>query len=108
MERHVHWEGDSLNVVTSLPKTAKRLIGHELHRVQSGLEPTDWKPMSEIGAGVREIRIHSLNEYRVLYITKIKDAVHILHAFVKKTQKTSKQDIEIAKKRYQLLIKKKK
>lgn len=91
-----------------MPKAAKRLIGHELHRVQSGLEPTDWKPMSEVGAGVREIRIHSLNEYRVLYITKIKDAVHILHAFFKKTQKTSKQDIEIAKKRYQSLIKKKK
>lgn len=100
----VYWEGDSLAEVSSLPKRVKRLIGYELERVQNGFEPTDWKPISSIGLGVKEIRIHSFNEYRILYVTKIKNAVHILHAFVKKTQKTSKQDIEIARKRYQLLI----
>ena len=101
----LYWEGSSLKDIRRLPEDAKKLIGHELMRVQSSLDPIDWKPMSSVGAGVREIRIHLNNEYRVLYVTKLKDAVHVLHTFVKKTQKTSLQDIEIAKKRYQLLIK---
>ena len=102
--RTVYWEGHSLDEVASFPKRAKRLIGYELERIQNGLEPIDWKPISVVGLGVKEIRIHSPDEYRVLYVTKIKDAVHVLHAFIKKTQKTNKRDIEIARKRYQLLI----
>ncbi len=56
--------------------------------------------MTEVGAGVREIRIHVLGEWRVLYVAKLAEAVYVLHAFQKKTQKTRKEDIELARKRY--------
>ena len=72
-------------------------------RLQAGFEPIDWKPMQSIGKGVREIRIHARNEYRVIYVAKIKNTIHILHSFEKKTQKTSKLDIDLAKNRYQAL-----
>ena len=69
-------------------------------RVQHGLEPSDWKPMRNIGHGVREIRIHTKEQYRIIYVARFKDAIHVLHAFRKKTQKTQTKDIEIARRRY--------
>ena len=52
------------------------------------------KPIKEVVAGVREIRIHVLGEWRVLYVAKFAESVYVLHAFEKKTQKTRKEDIE--------------
>jgi len=52
--------------------------------VQRGLEPSDWKPMTSVGIGVREIRIHVLGEWRVIYVAKLVDAIYVLHAFQKK------------------------
>lgn len=57
--------------------------------------------MREVGHGVREIRIHVLGEWRVLYVAQIAAAVYVLHAFQKKTQKTSRQDLDLARRRYQ-------
>jgi phage-related protein len=56
--------------------------------------------MLSIGAGVKEIRIHVLGEWRVIYVAKFRDAIYVLHAFKKKSQKTSRQDIELARQRY--------
>ena len=56
--------------------------------------------MNVIGAGVSEIRIHVLGEWRVLYVAKFADVVHVLHAFQKKSRKTRREDIEIARRRY--------
>jgi len=56
--------------------------------------------MSAVGSGVKEIRIHEENEYRVLYVAKFEESVYVLHAFVKKTQQTLKRDISLAKQRY--------
>jgi phage-related protein len=79
------------------PDDARREAGHKLHRVQMGRDPSDWKPMSTIGVGVREIRIHNADgAYRVVYIATFADAVHVLHAFEKKTQKTARRDLELA------------
>ena len=58
-----------------------------------------WKPMASIGLGVKEIRIHHNNVYRVIY----GDAIYLLHAFVKKTQATPKKDIAIAKQRFSVI-----
>jgi phage-related protein len=74
--------------------------------VQHGGEPDNWKPMSTIGQGVREIRIRDENgAFRVIYIAKFADAVYVLHCFQKKTQKTSKADMDLAAKRYRDLVK---
>ena len=52
---------------------------------------------------MKEIRIHVEGEFRVLYIAKYEEAIYVLHAFQKKTQKTPKRDIDIAKKRFREL-----
>jgi phage-related protein len=82
------------------PADARRQAGFELDAVQRALEPSDWKPMTSVGTGVREIRIHVLGEWRVIYVANLADAIYVLHAFQKKTQKTRRQDIELARRRY--------
>ncbi|SBT05906.1 conserved hypothetical protein [Candidatus Propionivibrio aalborgensis] len=62
--------------------------------------PSDFKPMLNVGAGAYEIRLHVLGEWRVIYVAKFDNAVYVLHAFQKKTQKTRKEDIELAARRY--------
>ena len=76
---------------------------YEMDRVQHGLDPSDWKPMPSVGAGVREIRIKVGLQFRVIYIARLSDGIHVLHGFQKKTQKTAKRDIDLAKKRLQRL-----
>jgi phage-related protein len=62
--------------------------------------------MSRIGSGVQEIRIRdAAGAYRVIYVAKFADAVYVLHCFKKKTQKTSKTDVDLAEKRYRDLTK---
>ena len=82
---------------------ARARIGFELWEVQQGNEPDDWKAVRTVGPGVNEIRIHTKGEYRVLYVAKFADAVHVLHAFAKTTRKTPKQDIDLATARYREL-----
>ena len=98
-DRSLSWLGTSLSDIQAFPPEARRAIGYQLRRVQQGLMPTDWKPMSTVGAGVVEIRIRGRLEHRVLYIAKFADAVYVLHAFEKKTQKTRKADLDIAHRR---------
>jgi phage-related protein len=38
-------------------------------------------------------------------VTKFADAIHLLHCFQKKTQKTSKADLDLVKNRYRDLMK---
>ena len=93
----VTFHGDSLNRLRDFPEDARREAGHDLYQVQKGLDPSDWKPMPTIGAGVREIRIRNgIGAYRVIYIATLADAIHVLHAFQKKSQKTSQRDLALA------------
>jgi phage-related protein len=95
--------GSSLDDLRDFPAEARRQAGFELYTVQRGLEPSDWKPMPEVGAGAREIRIHVLGEWRLLCVAKFGDAVYVLHAFKKKTRKTRQEDVELARRRYRQL-----
>lgn len=90
----------SLDDLRNFPDEARRAAGFELYAIQSGLEPRDWKPMQIVGTGVREIRIRILGEWRVIYVAMHHEAVYVLHAFQKKTKKTSKQEIDLACQRY--------
>jgi phage-related protein len=95
--KRVTFHGDSLDRLRDFPEEARREAGHELYQVQKGRDPRDWKPMPTIGAGVREIRIRdAAGAYRVIYIATLADAIHVLHAFEKKTQKTARRDHELA------------
>jgi len=60
--------------------------------------------MPGVGAGVREIRIHTALEHRVLYVAEFADVVYVLHAFEKRARKTPKPDVELARPRYRALV----
>ena len=65
--------------------------------------------MPTIGIGVAEIRVRDESgAYRVLYVAKFAEAVYVLHAFQKKSQKTSKLDLAVAHKRYERILKERK
>lgn len=96
---------DSLKETSEFPKGARQAAGYQLRRVQDGLLPEDFKPMSDIGAGVVEIRVWAAaGTYRVLYTARLVDKVYVLHAFQKKTQQTTARDKEIAMKRFKQLM----
>ena len=95
--------GTALDNLRAFPATARREAGYQLDRVQSGLEPSDWKPMADVGVGAREIRIREADgAFRVIYVAKFAGAIYVLHCFRKKTRTTSKADLDIAAKRYRL------
>lgn len=86
--------------IKQFPPEARRLAGEQLMLVQAGKMPEDWKPMTGIGAGTIEIRIHKPDEYRVIYVAKFPEAVYVLHVFSKKTQKTQDRELDKARKSY--------
>ena len=101
----VSFFGDSLDQMCSFPDDARRELGFQINRLQRGLDPNDWKPMKTVGPGVREIRVREASgTYRVIYIATLEDAVYVLHAFQKKTQATSKRDLDLATARFKELM----
>jgi phage-related protein len=101
----VRFLGDALKCLRDFPKDAKQDAGRQLDKVQRGQQPDDFKPMPSIGKGVEEIRVwDEQGTFRVVYTARLADAVYVLHAFQKKTQTTSKRDIDIAKQRFTQLM----
>jgi phage-related protein len=98
------WLGNSRNCVRSFPEAARQRSGFELREVQKGKEPSNWKPMSDVGLGVKEIRIQTGEDFRIIYVAKFPEAVYVVHAFEKKTQQTAKHDIDLAKSRFRALV----
>ena len=92
--------GSSLDDLRNFPDEARRTAGVDLYAVQCGLAPGDWKPMQIVGPGVKEIRIHALGEWRIIYVAKLHKTIYVLRAFQKKTRKTTRQDIDLARQRY--------
>ena len=102
--RELAWLRSSRRDVGMFPDDARRRAGYELFLVQNGDEPSDWKPLPSVGLGVREIRIHTKLEHRVMYVTRLEDAIYVLHAFEKTTRKTAREDIELARGRLKDLL----
>ena len=69
-ERPIVWLGSTLEDVRKFPEDTRRRVGYELRRVQCGLLPSDWRPMSIVGPGVIEIRVHADMEHRLFYVTR--------------------------------------
>jgi phage-related protein len=93
------WLGSALNDLRAFPDSARQRAGFELYRLQQGLDPTDWKPMAAVGPGVREIRVQIGRAFRILYVAQFAEAIYVLHAFEKKTQRTAKRDLDLAQRR---------
>jgi phage-related protein len=97
------WVGSTQDDLRELPKAVRRRVGFELHQIQLGFAPTDWRPVPSVGPGVEELRIHVTGEHRVLYIARYAEAVYVLHVFEKKTRKMRNQDVELARMRLSLV-----
>ena len=101
--KELYFVGASLDDLRDFPEDARREAGHQLYLVQLGDEPHDWKPMTSVGPGVYEIRIHTALEHRVLYLSKHSEAIYVLHAFQKTTRQTRQADINLARERLRVL-----
>jgi phage-related protein len=99
----LHFLGSSLADLRRFPAEARRDAGFQLDAVQRGLDPTDWKPVVGVGAGVREIRIHVLGEWRVIYVSREAAAVFVLHCFGKKSRRIRREDLEVVRQRSRLI-----
>jgi phage-related protein len=90
--------------VLTFPAVARREAGHDLWLAQVGRPPRDWRAMPDVGAGVNEIRVHTGTEHRVFYVAHFNEAVYVLHAFEKRSRKTSRHDIAVGRARYRRLV----
>src|SRR6185436_3305278 len=102
--KRLFFVGTSRRDLAAFPESARRRAGYELFMVQVGRQPTDFKPMPSVGSGAYELRVRDeAGAFRLIYVAKFEDAVHVLHAFQKKTRKTSPADLSLAAKRYQAI-----
>lgn len=100
----IEWVGSSKEDLRRFPPTARQRAGYQLDLIQDGESPTDWKPMEGVGQGVREIRIKCKDgAFRVFYVVNRPEAIYVLHAFRKATEKTEKHDIELGRARFKSL-----
>ena len=103
--KELRFLGDSLKALRDFPDNARHDAGYQLDKVQRGEQPDHFKPMPSIGIGVEEIRVRDdAGIFRVVYAARFAEYVYVLHAFQKKTQTTAKRDIELAKERFDQMI----
>jgi phage-related protein len=97
----VKWLGTTLEDIRNQSEDIQDQLGYQLDRVQLGLRPNNYRPMSTVGPGTVEIRVaDAANIARLMYVAKFRNTVHVLHVFTKKSQTTPQSDIKIAKQRY--------
>jgi phage-related protein len=100
----LHFLGSSLEDLRAFPDEARRDAGFNLDFVQRGMDPVNWKPMQDVGRGVKEIRVRdAAGAFRVIYLAARSEGVYVLHCFHKKTRKTRKADIDLAASRLRLI-----
>lgn len=100
----IAWEGDSREVISSFPDDAKHNLGFDLRLLQQGQQPRDFRAMSSIGPGVFELRDQDERAwYRVIYLSRVRDVIHVLHCFEKRSRQTPKKEINVARQRLKLV-----
>jgi phage-related protein len=105
-DKPLAWLGTARRDIRAFPSDVRRRCGFQLRKVQQGFDPDDWKPMTAIGRGVREIRIRTALAHRVFYVATFEEAVYVLHGFDKRTSKTATHDLQLARERYRALVQK--
>ena len=87
------------NWLRELSKTDKKIIGEDIKTVQLGW-PIGMPLVDSLGSGLWEIRT-KLSGGRIARIVFFMDnnTMVLVHGFIKKTPKTPKQELDLAKKR---------
>lgn len=82
----LYWEGSSKKDFKEHPFPVQKDMGVALFVVQSGSTPDSARPWKGLGSGVYElVEDHRADMFRVVYTVRVGDAVHVLHAFQKKS-----------------------
>jgi phage-related protein len=99
------WEGDSYSVLRSWPKAIRIDFGNSLREMQSGHPAKlETRRMESVGKGVFELKDSDDSKwYRLMYLTRIGDVIHVLHCFEKDTAKTEKNDLNKARARLSIV-----
>jgi phage-related protein len=106
--RALHWEGSSKKDFKTFPVAVQKSMGMQLYVIQSGRWPHSAKPWKGLGSGIYElIEDERGNTYRAVYALQIGNAIHVLHAFQKKSSSgisTPRPDIELIRRRLKLVL----
>lgn len=96
----IAWEGNSKEVISAFPNEVKQNLGYQLRRLQRGEAPMDYRSMPSIGQGVFELRDQDERSwYRVIYLSRINNVIHVLHCFEKKSRVTPQNHANTARTR---------
>jgi phage-related protein len=100
MSKPIKWVGSAKEDLSAFPGDAKQVAGYQLFQLQNGFNPDNFSPTPDIGNGACEIRVQIGEDFRVIYVAKWEDAIYVLHAFHKKSNKMASRDVALAKQRY--------
>jgi len=94
----LHWEGDSRDVLAGFPEQVRGSLGFALFELQLGRSPElPVRRMESIGRGVFELKESDERTwYRVIYLARIGNVIHVLHCFEKRGRKTDRRDLNVA------------
>ncbi|MFC4309996.1 type II toxin-antitoxin system RelE/ParE family toxin [Steroidobacter flavus] len=104
----LYWEGSSKKDFKGFPIAVQKDMGVALYVVQLGGTPESAKPWKGNGSGMYElVEDHRGDTFRAVYTVRMGDAVHVLHAFQKKSKSgiaTPRPDVELIEKRLKAVI----
>jgi phage-related protein len=106
--RPLFWEGDSKKVFKMFPVTVQKDMGVALFLAQIGGMAPSAKPWKGLGSGIFElVEDHRGDTYRAVYLVRMADSIHVLHAFQKKSKsgvKTPRTDTELIEQRMKRIL----
>jgi phage-related protein len=102
------WEGSAKKDFKEFPVPVQKDLGVALYVVQLGRMPESAKPWKGLGSGVYELaEDHRGDAFRVVCTVRVRDAVHVLHAFRKKSKSgiaTPQRDVELIERRLKKVL----
>ncbi|MDL5364200.1 type II toxin-antitoxin system RelE/ParE family toxin [Xanthomonas sp. NCPPB 2654] len=104
----LYWEGSSKKDFKEFPIDVQKDMGVALFIVQLGSTPPSAKLWKGLGSGVYElVEDNRSDTFRAVYTVKMGDAVHVLHAFQKKSKSgvaTPQPDVKLIEKRLKAIL----
>lgn len=104
----LYWEGSSKKDFKAFPVDVQKDMGVGLFVVQLGGTPDSSKPWKGLGPGVYElVEDHRGDTFRAVYTVRVGDAVHVLHAFQKKSKSgiaTPRPDVKLIERRLKAVL----
>ncbi|MDR0781441.1 MAG: type II toxin-antitoxin system RelE/ParE family toxin [Pseudomonadales bacterium] len=104
----LYWEGSAKKHFKEFPVSVQKDMGVALFIVQLGGMPDSAKPWKGLGSGVYElVEEHLGDAYRAVYLVRVGAAVHVLHAFQKKSKSgiaTPRLDVALIERRLKAVL----